>query len=122
MVIFSDQPPWKIILAILMPHFRFVDVRCPWPGCTLEIELIDFCFELQGQELHDRGLAAWQQSHPFVGRCPGCKKYVEFGQKAKSCVVGDPAAQGAFILPDDWYEHAILIDPNGDIVRGSTET
>jgi hypothetical protein len=38
---------------------------------------------------------------------------VEFGQKAKSCVVGDPAAQGAFILPDDWYEHA-----NGEIVRG----
>jgi hypothetical protein len=32
-------------------------------------------------------------------------------------VEDDPAAQGAFVLPDDWYEHAVLIDPNGEIVQ-----
>ena len=100
-----------------MPHFRFIDVHCPWPGCTLEIELIDFCLELMGQEIHDGGMSAWQGGHPLVGRCPSCKRYVSFSQNAKSCIGGDPAGQGAFVLPDNWYEHAIMIDPKGNVIR-----
>src|SRR5205823_6669147 len=94
-----------------MPHFRFVDVRCPWPGCSIEIELVDLCLELMGQEIHDGGMAAWRDGRPLVGRCPGCKQYVSFGYEGKSSVAGDPAVQGAFVLPDDWYEQAVLIDP-----------
>jgi hypothetical protein len=100
-----------------MPHVRFVAVRCPWPGCPLEIELIDFCLELMGREIHDPGMAAWQDGRPLVGRCPGCKQYVSFAQASKLRVEGDPASQDAFVLPDNWYAHAVLIDPNGNVIR-----
>ncbi len=95
-----------------MPHIVYHDPfhLCPWPGCGFKIAAVDF----QVEKISDAGqkkelLAAWWQGPGFVGRCPGCGKYVLFSMDSKRAVA-DPAAQGLKLLPEDWYQTAYIPD------------
>jgi hypothetical protein len=95
-----------------MPHVVYLaaSLFCPWPGCAYRIELIDFQLEkMNDPSLYASAMAAWG-IHPdfgLVARCPGCQQFVLYGMTAKQ-PIGDPAATGLPVLPDDWHQTAYL--------------
>jgi hypothetical protein len=93
-----------------MPHavYRGDFILCPWPGCNLRMELIDFQLELGDPALYALVVGHWgiQTDYGLVGRCPGCDHFVRYGLVDKRAV--DPAATSLPILPDDWHQHAYI--------------
>jgi hypothetical protein len=94
-----------------MPHavYRGDFILCPWPGCGLRMELIDFQLELGDPVFYALVVGNWgtQNDYGLVGRCPGCGQFVRYGLVGKT-VVDDPAKTGLPILPDDWHRNAYI--------------
>src|SRR5258708_4188173 len=99
-----------------MPHVRFEDLHCPWPGCGFAIWFVDFRLEFSDALLYQRGVTAWQQGAGLVGRCPGCAQTVMFSHSGKICVREDDIPAAAVSLPDNWFEQAILLDADGEVI------
>jgi hypothetical protein len=91
-----------------MPHARFNDLYCLWPPCGFRIWFIDFRLELQHAKLYREGVAAWEKGCGLVGRCPACSQKILFKGTGKFRVEDDKVHVGAVILPEDWFECAIL--------------
>jgi hypothetical protein len=100
-----------------MPHGRFEDVLCPWPGCGFSIWFVDFRLEFNDPLVYQKGVNAWQQGLGLIACCPGCGHKVVFSQSGKSCVQGDLIPEGAVMLRDTWFEQAILLDAEGNVIR-----
>src|SRR5438876_4538002 len=95
-----------------MPHiiYHHPFQLCPWPGCGFRIAAIDFRIEKIDDPNHKKELlAAWWQGPGFIGRCPGCGKYVLYSMDGKQSI-SDAAVQGYKMLPEDWYQSAFLPD------------
>lgn len=76
---------------------------CPWPGCDRSIAAIDFQLDRLGEPARLEGwLTAWWQGAGLVGRCPGCRQFVQFGYSEKRAIA-EPANCFEALLPDDWY-------------------
>jgi hypothetical protein len=82
-------------------------VACPWPGCAMRINAIQFHLE-NWPDLEKRLLEAWWQGPGLVGRCPTCDRHVLFGLTTKAAV-SDPSQVAGAILPDDWREKAYIV-------------
>jgi hypothetical protein len=95
-----------------MPHVSYLAafLLCPWPGCGYRIALLDFQLELSGNpQLYARAVQQWGSQPPYglVGRCPGCRNYVWYGETEKRAVP-EPVPTGLDVLPDDWHLNAFL--------------
>src|SRR2546423_1698186 len=56
------------------PYYPLVLAACPWPGCEVRIEMVDFRLELApDKSLYARVMLAWasQPNYGLVARCPG---------------------------------------------------
>jgi len=93
-----------------MPHMVYGNQfqLCPWEGCGFKISSIDFQLEkIADPKLKKALLAAWWQGPGFVGRCPGCGKFVLYSMDGKH-TISDPKAQGLVMLPEKWYQIAFV--------------
>lgn len=99
-----------------MPHASFLELLCPWAGCGFQIWFIDFRLELADRALHDRGVVAWETGAGLIGLCPGCGHKVLFSLNGKSRVERDDDPEGAVRLSDDWFERAVLLDKDGNVI------
>ena len=95
--------------AMASPHVHYDDPNCPHPGCDQRLEWIDFKLELHGDpEGMDKPLVrAWWDGTGFVGRCPGCRKWVRF-TTSKMEAVDESRASALPRLPTDWRSVAQL--------------
>lgn len=82
-------------------------IVCPWPGCDMRINGIQFHLE-KWPDLQNRLFEAWWQGPGLAGRCPKCTRHVLFTLTSKSAVP-ELSSLGAAILPDDWTEKAHLV-------------
>jgi hypothetical protein len=80
------------------------DPFCPHPGCTDQMEWIDFKLELHGDpEGVYRPLArAWWEGRGFVGRCPNCRHWLRFTTLGMEAIDEEQAAQFPR-LPENWH-------------------
>jgi hypothetical protein len=99
-----------------MPHAQFPDLLCPWPGCKFQIWFVDFQLELADRSLYDRGIVAWETGAGLIGCCPGCRQSVLFKVAGKSRVEGTTAPASSVALPNDWFERAVLLDSEGNVI------
>jgi hypothetical protein len=99
-----------------MPHARFADLLCPWPGCAFQIWFIDFRLELADRALYDQGVTAWESGAGLIGKCPGCGRSVRFRMDGKACIDQHNEPPGALRLPDDWFRRAVLLDQDGNVI------
>jgi hypothetical protein len=82
-------------------------IGCPWPGCDMRIDGIQF--HLEKWPAHEnRLLEAWWRGPGLVGCCPKCNRHVLFALTSKSAVAELSIASAA-MLPDDWKEMAHLV-------------
>ena len=58
-------------------------------------------------EHREKWLDAWWQGSGLVGLCPGCKRHVLFGYEIKRALA-DPSTHAEALLPENWQETAIL--------------
>ena len=82
-------------------------IVCPWLGCGLRINAIQFHLE-KWPELEKQLLKAWSQGPGLIGRCPNCDRYVLFDLTAKS-TVSEPTVLEFAMLPADWKEKAYIV-------------
>ena len=99
-----------------MPHARFLDLLCSWPGCNFPIWFVDFQLELSDRSLYDRGIIAWEMGPGLIGCCPDCGQKVLFTMTGKLRIEEDAIPAGAVSLPDNWFERAVLLDQDGNVI------
>ncbi len=99
-----------------MPHARFLELLCPWPGCGFQIWFIDFRLELVNQTLYEQGVKSWEDGPGLIGGCPGCGQGVLFTQTGKARVETAVDPPGAVRLPANWFEIALLLDQDGNVI------
>ena len=95
-----------------IPHGVYQDpyIVCPWPGCGYRIVAVDFQVEkMNDPNLYAQVIPAWWQGPGIVARCPGCGQYVLFKMTEKEAVP-DPGMAGLTVLPDDWHQHAYIVN------------
>jgi len=92
----------------MAPHVVYSDAPCPHARCGQRMQAIDFRLEAHGRNIHDSLVRAWWDDIGFVGRCPGCNRWVHFTIAAKRAVSAEEAAQLPH-LPDDWHTSAIIL-------------
>lgn len=92
----------------LAPHIVYSDPTCPHAGCQQRIQAIDFRLEAHGKGVYDELIRAWWDDTGFVGRCPGCNRWIHFTIRAKRAVTAEEAARLPR-LPDDWHVAAIIL-------------
>lgn len=95
-----------------MPH-AFFNLPCPWPGCGFVAYLIDFRLEAIDLSLYARGVAAWNSGHALIGPCPVCGRLVGFSIHGLHQDVVSQRDAGSVVLPDDWFQHAVIVDKDG---------
>src|SRR6266849_101871 len=115
MIISTNQPVSSEEVARRIAEFRHLGwergipaqvvyqdpyIACPWPGCGLRINAIQFHLE-KWPDREKSLLESWWQGPGLAGRCPRCERYVLFGLTSKAAV-SEPAALGSALLPDDW--------------------
>ena len=90
--------------ALASPDVHYDDPNCPHPGCSHQMEWIDFKLELHGDpEGVDKPLVrAWWDGRSFVGRCPNCRNGIRFTTLGMKTVPDDLADQFPK-LPEDWH-------------------
>jgi hypothetical protein len=89
-------------------------IVCPWPGCGLRMNAIQFHLE-KWPDLEKSLLQSWWQGPGLAGRCPKCERYVLFGLTAKA-TVSEPTTLGSALLPNDWQGKAYIVtkpEPQG---------
>lgn len=92
----------------MAPHVVYSDATCPHARCGQKMQAIDFRLEAHGRKVHDSLVRAWWDDTGFVGRCPGCNRWVHFTIRAKRAVSAEEAAQLPH-LPDDWHTVAVIL-------------
>jgi len=92
----------------MAPHIVYADATCPHAGCSQRMQAIDFRLESHGRSVHDPLVRAWWDDTGFVGRCPGCHRWIHFTIRAKRAVTDEEAARLPQ-LPDDWADAAVIL-------------
>jgi len=64
----KSEAALAILRGMSMPHARFLDLLCPWPGCNFQIWFVDFQLELSDRSLYDRGIIAWEMGPGLTAR------------------------------------------------------
>ena len=66
--------------AMASPHVHYDEPTCPHPGCSHQMEWIDFKLELHGdpEGIYKPLVRAWWEGRGFVGRCPSCQDWIRF--------------------------------------------
>ena len=100
-----------------MPHARFDQLMCPWPGCAFQVWFVDFCLESHDQLLYEQGIRAWEEGPGLIGCCPSCGQRVLFSRTGKTSFKEGVPVEGAVFLPGDWFERAILLGPDGNVIN-----
>ena len=94
-----------------MPHAIYISafVACPWPGCGLPIEMIDFQLELYADAaFYSRVMRDWgAPGFGLIGSCPKCGNFVLYGLNEKRQII-EAQSLGLPVLPDDWHQHAYI--------------
>jgi hypothetical protein len=90
--------------AMASPHVHYDEPRCPHPGCSHNMEWIDFKLELFGdpEGIYKPLVRAWWDGSGFVGRCPACKEWIRF-TTLKMEAVDDELAARCVQLPGNWH-------------------
>ena len=94
--------------ALASPQVHYDDPNCPHADCEQRMEWIDFKLELHGDPEggYNKPLVrAWWDGTGFVGRCPGCRRWVRF-TTMKMEAVDDSEAGGLPQLPSNWQTFA----------------
>ena len=91
------------LLCLASPHVHYDDPNCPHPGCGQRMEWIDFKLELHGdpEGVYKPLAQSWWGGTGFVGRCPGCQRWIRF-TTMKMGAVDESQAGGLPQLPADW--------------------
>lgn len=100
-----------------MPHGWFRWALCPWPGCSFQVDLIDFRLEAIDPELYARGVDAWHRGHALVGPCPVCGRLVAFSSRGMDQAKSDLLPVGSVSLPAGWVAFAVFVDQDGKSFR-----
>jgi hypothetical protein len=90
--------------AMASPRVHYDGSTCPHPGCTHQMEWIDFRFDLYGDtEGIDTPLVrAWWEGRGFVGRCPNCRHWIRFTTLRMEAIDEEQAAQFPQLL-ENWH-------------------
>ena len=81
--------------AMASPHVHYDEPTCPHPGCSHQMEWIDFKLELHGdpEGVYKPLVRAWWEGSGFVGRCPACQEWIRFTTLKMEAVDDDLAAE-----------------------------
>jgi hypothetical protein len=92
----------------MAPHVVYPDSKCPHEGCHYGLQAIDFRLEAFGRAVHDPLVSAWWADSGFVGRCPGCNRWIHFTIRGKRAI--EPSEADALLqLPENWADEAVIL-------------
>jgi hypothetical protein len=90
--------------AMATSRLHYDEPACPHPGCSHQMEWIDFKLELHGdpEGIYKPLVRAWWDGQGFVGRCPVCGEWIRFTTLKMEAVDEDLAGQFPK-LPENWH-------------------
>jgi hypothetical protein len=93
--------------AMASVRVHYDDANCPHPGCSHQMEWIDFELELHGdpEGMYKPLVRAWWEGQGFVGRCPGCRNWIQFTTLRMEAVPDDRVGE-SLQLPENCHNLA----------------
>jgi hypothetical protein len=93
---------------MMAPHVVYREAGCPHPGCSQNLQAIDFRLEAFGRAIHDPLVRAWWDDVGFAGQCPGCGHWIHFTIRGK-LAIDEATAKTLPKLPANWAEEAVIL-------------
>jgi hypothetical protein len=87
------------------PHVYYGEAQWPHPACSHTSECNDLELFNEPERIYKPLVQAWWDGFSFVGRCPSCRRWVQFTNHGMEAVDDGQAQRLPQLLPD-WHRVA----------------